>query len=121
MNLLDGGRQTLLFSSWRDDFSDSTNQSADVGHVIAVLSLPTAPPPPGFPPAHNHQLSCQRATQPSRMKFGRHLRTSLVREYQYQYFDYDGMKKEVRDGKRSSRPICQQFLMNVDQEGHDGP
>ena len=30
------------------------------------------------------------------MKFGRHLRTSLVREYQYQYFDYDAIKKEVR-------------------------
>jgi SPX domain protein involved in polyphosphate accumulation len=29
------------------------------------------------------------------MKFGRHLKTSLVREYQYQYFDYDGLKKEV--------------------------
>lgn len=29
------------------------------------------------------------------MKFGRHLKTSLVREYQYQYFDYDGVKKEV--------------------------
>ena len=29
------------------------------------------------------------------MKFGRHLKTSLVREYQYQYFDYDAVKKEV--------------------------
>ena len=109
-----------------NDFSDSTNRSADVGHVIAVLS-PTriasglhAAFHPRRPPPH-HTIVCQRATQPSRMKFGRHLRTSLVREYQYQYFDYDGMKKEVPVGKRSSRTIGQQFLMDLDQEGHDGP
>jgi SPX domain protein involved in polyphosphate accumulation len=29
------------------------------------------------------------------MKFGQHLKTALVREYQYQYFDYNSIKKEV--------------------------
>ena len=44
------------------------------------------------------------------MKFGRHLKTSLVREYQYQYFDYDAVKKEVQSDYEGG--------LRVDQEGN---
>ena len=35
------------------------------------------------------------------MKFGRHLKTSLVRDFQYQYFEYDTVKKEIKSRLKS--------------------
>ena len=44
------------------------------------------------------------------MKFGEQLRSSVIREYQWYYIDYDGLKTEL---KRRSGPV------SADQDGPD--
>lgn len=49
------------------------------------------------------------------MKFGEQLRSSVIREYEWYYIDYDGLKKELKKAAASSNPPTE--ARNGDSKG----
>jgi len=50
------------------------------------------------------------------MKFGAQLRSSVIREYQWHYLDYDELKQMIKRGKKWTEEDEAEFIKRLDEE-----